>query len=190
MKRGLMISPALEELASFEAAHVVRRYDCYSPAAINGLVQTAAYAHAVSGEHTDAAGLRLVRRDLALERGTPMSIILEEGALLRNYGGGFVHREQLEYLLALPEQHPQVVIQVLPLASGYFEGRAGGGHTLITVDGNEQPSRVFYPYPYPEEAVLVTDQVRIQVAAEHHAALAAAALTPRLSATLIEALAS
>ncbi|MGK4584200.1 helix-turn-helix domain-containing protein [Kitasatospora sp. HPMI-4] len=113
----------------------------YCSQLVLGLVQTADYAHAVlrSGSPRDVAekideklAARLDRQDI-LKRPVPphLWLILDEAALRRPVDGPEVMRAQLDHVLAVA-QRPNIVVQVLPFASGAHPAM-GGSLTILTL---------------------------------------------------------
>ena len=106
-------------LALEDAATLVRSY---APGVIPELLQTAAYAHAVSAttrpESTDAVRRRvelLLRRQRLLQRREAPKVwfVLEEAVLRRPFGGSTVWRDQLHHLAEVTA-HSDVIVQVVP----------------------------------------------------------------------------
>ncbi|GAB2706275.1 helix-turn-helix domain-containing protein [Nocardia thraciensis] len=106
-------------LALEDAATVVRSY---APGVIPDLLQTAAYAHAVSalsrpGPTADVQRRveLLMRRQRLLHRPAPpkLWLVIEEAALRRPFGGIEIWRDQLEHL-ADAATRPDITVQILP----------------------------------------------------------------------------
>ncbi|MEU0144429.1 helix-turn-helix transcriptional regulator [Streptomyces sp. NPDC006288] len=103
-----------------EAAASIRTYEGHY---IPGLLQTAAYAHAVvrSGHALESEELTRRRVELRLKRQELLSrcdapklwVLLDEAVLMRPTGGAAVMREQLVHLLEMTEL-PHVIVQVAP----------------------------------------------------------------------------
>ncbi|WP_280269963.1 helix-turn-helix domain-containing protein [Nocardia wallacei] len=106
-------------LALEDAATVVRSY---APGVIPELLQTAAYAHAVSavarpGPTADVQRRveLLMRRQRLLHRRVPpkLWLVIEEAVLRRPFGGTEIWRDQLEHL-AQVAQRSEVTVQIVP----------------------------------------------------------------------------
>ncbi|WP_030724779.1 helix-turn-helix domain-containing protein [Streptomyces sp. NRRL S-237] len=114
------------------AAASVRSYE---PLVISGLLQTPAYAAAVTAETIPLATeeqiavrreVRLCRQSRAHHPARPFRlwVVLDESALRRVVGSPEIMREQLEYLNCLGEQ-PHITVQVLPHSAGAHPGISG-----------------------------------------------------------------
>ncbi|WP_031153607.1 helix-turn-helix domain-containing protein [Streptomyces erythrochromogenes] len=114
------------------AAAAVRSYE---PLVIPGLLQTPAYASAVTAETIPLAteeqiAVRLevrLRRQSRVHhpaRSIRLEVVLDESALRRVVGSPEIMREQLEYLNRLGEQ-PHITVQVLPHSAGAHPGILG-----------------------------------------------------------------
>ncbi|MCX5588812.1 helix-turn-helix domain-containing protein [Streptomyces erythrochromogenes] len=114
------------------AAAAVRSYE---PLVIPGLLQTPAYASAVTAETIPLAteeqiAVRLevrLRRQSRVHhpaRSVRLEVVLDESALRRVVGSPEIMREQLEYLNRLGEQ-PHITVQVLPHSAGAHPGILG-----------------------------------------------------------------
>ncbi|WP_327733580.1 helix-turn-helix domain-containing protein [Streptomyces nojiriensis] len=114
------------------AAASVRSYE---PLVIPGLLQTPAYAAAVTAETIPLATeeqiavrleVRLRRQSRAHHPARPfrLGVVLDESALRRVVGSPEVMREQFEYLNRLGEQ-PHITVQVLPHSAGAHPGISG-----------------------------------------------------------------
>jgi transcriptional regulator with XRE-family HTH domain len=114
-----------------ESASLIRTYQ---PQVVPGLLQTEAYARAITAasfpsekeEDTERrVALRLARQDL-LRRPAPPEywVILEETVLRRPIGGPEVMRDQIEHLIETAAR-PNITIQVLPFAAGWHPALYG-----------------------------------------------------------------
>jgi transcriptional regulator with XRE-family HTH domain len=114
-----------------ESASLIRTYQ---PQVVPGLLQTEAYARAITAasfpsekeEDTERrVALRLARQDL-LRRPAPPEywVILEETVLRRPIGGPEVMRGQIEHLIETAAR-PNITIQVLPFATGWHPALYG-----------------------------------------------------------------
>ncbi|MYV73114.1 helix-turn-helix domain-containing protein [Streptomyces sp. SID1046] len=107
----------------------------YEPLVIPGLLQTPAYAAAVTAETIPLATEEqiAVRREVRLRRQSRahhparpfrLGVVLDESVLRRGVGSPEIMREQLEYLNRLGEQ-PHITVQVLPHSAGPHPGISG-----------------------------------------------------------------
>ncbi|MEU8247631.1 helix-turn-helix transcriptional regulator [Nonomuraea sp. NPDC048916] len=113
------------------AARTLRSWE---PLLVPGLLQTEEYASAVlraepgvtEEQIKDALETRL-RRQAIFSRPTPPTLVavIDEGILHRPIGGKSIMYDQLTHLLALMD-HPNITIQVVPLAVGANGGLLGG----------------------------------------------------------------
>ncbi len=114
-----------------ESASLIRAYE---PQVVPGLLQTEAYARAITAASFPAekeedserrVALRLARQDL-LKRPAPPEYwaVLEETVLRRPIGGPEVMRGQVESLLKCAAQ-PNIAIQVLPFSAGWHPAMYG-----------------------------------------------------------------
>ncbi len=114
------------------AAASVRSYE---PLVIPGLLQTPAYASAVTAETIPLAteeqiavrlAVRLCRQSRVHHpaRSFRLEVVLDESALRRAVGSPEIMRGQLEYLNRLGEQ-PHITVQVLPHSAGAHPGMLG-----------------------------------------------------------------
>ncbi|MDJ1133532.1 helix-turn-helix domain-containing protein [Streptomyces iconiensis] len=129
--RKTVTDPFAEYLHLEELAHKSEIYTAVVP----GLLQTEAYARTLvergrkwqsKREINNYVELRMARQR-ALIRDQPLHLwcVLDEAALARQVGGTDVMKEQLERLLNTTEEHPHVVIQVLPFQHGAHAGMDG-----------------------------------------------------------------
>lgn len=102
-----------------DAASVVR---CYASGVVPELLQTAAYAHAVSAIGRPASTARiqqrvesLVRRQQLLDRRDPpkLWVVIEEAVLRRPFGGIEAWRDQLDQLVDIVAR-PNITVQIMP----------------------------------------------------------------------------
>jgi hypothetical protein len=114
-----------------ESASLIRAYE---PQVVPGLLQTRAYARAITeasfpsaaGEDLDRrVALRLARQDL-LRRPAPPEywVVLEEAVLRRPIGGSEVMRGQVGHLIEAASR-PNVTVQVLPFSAGWHPAMYG-----------------------------------------------------------------
>ncbi|MEV6280261.1 DUF5753 domain-containing protein [Nocardia sp. NPDC051832] len=105
--------------ATEDAASMLR---CYTAGVVPDLLQTAAYAHAVSAIARPASTARIqqrvehiMRRQRILDRPDPPKLwaVIEEAVLRRPFGGTEVWRDQLDFL-ARAADRKHVTIQIVP----------------------------------------------------------------------------
>ena len=131
-----------------EAARTLRTYETHF---VPGLLQTRDYAEAVlrtttpplKGRDLDRAVALRITRQKVLYRSDPLRVwaVVDESALRREVGGPDVHRGQLERLLELLEQKPNIALQVLPLSGGLHAG--GGAFSLLRFADADLPDVVY-----------------------------------------------
>ncbi|WP_394426301.1 helix-turn-helix domain-containing protein [Streptomyces sp. SGAir0957] len=108
----------------------------FNPVAIHGLLQTPAYARAVTEgsrawktpEDIDRfVAMRQEHQKNMLERDPALKIwaVLPEGLLRQEVGGKAVMRAQIEHLIGLARTDPNITIQVLPYRAGAHAGMDG-----------------------------------------------------------------
>ncbi|HEX8802920.1 MAG TPA: helix-turn-helix transcriptional regulator [Acidimicrobiales bacterium] len=109
----------------------------YEPQYVTGLLQTAEYAGAVirSGstgfteEQIEQRVQFRMRRQEVLDRGDEpllLWVVLDEATLRRVVGGPAAMRAQLEHVVEVATDRPNVIVQVLPFERGAHAGMAGG----------------------------------------------------------------
>ncbi|MEU0786091.1 helix-turn-helix transcriptional regulator [Streptomyces sp. NPDC006173] len=124
----------------------------FGPMAIPDLLQTPAYAHAVTEDTASrlsaeqvAARLKVLlrRQHRIFDLTCPLSlgVVLDESVLHRVVGSPDVMREQLEHLNALGVE-PHIRVQVLPYTAGVTPGLSGSFSILHFADGC--PAEVVY----------------------------------------------
>ncbi|WP_340561392.1 helix-turn-helix domain-containing protein [Streptomyces sp. GSL17-111] len=131
-----------------EAASLIRTYEVQF---VPGLLQTAAYARAVTllghGRAGDAeierrVRLRMRRQEcLTREHGPRLWAVIDEAALRRPLGGPEVMRGQIRHLLDVAER-PNVTLQVAPFSIGGLAA-AGGPVTLLRFTEPDLPDIVY-----------------------------------------------
>ena len=165
-------------------------YECR---VVPGLLQTRAYAHAVSAdvpplateaEVTARVDRRLERQALlSTDREPPcaFNFIIEEAVLLRHTGGDDVTRELLDHLLDITDRHWNVEIQVMPLRAPAHAGLDGPIALL------ETPDNQWFAYSEGQKnGRLISDAKEISVLQQRYAKLRSQALTPEDSRALLE----
>lgn len=127
--RGDAVAPWLQPWADNESRAAILRW--FEPSVIPGLLQTEAYARAVTaaGLHTldqieEAVSTRLRRQAAALDRPDPVTLtaIMDEAVLWHGHPG--LMKSQLEHLLDVGLR-PNVHVRVVPYAAGLHAGHAG-----------------------------------------------------------------
>lgn len=165
-------------------------YECR---VIPGLLQTRAYARAVSlsvppvpsdeelGQRVEA---RLARQELLSTQRTPpcaFSFIIEEAVLERRTGGDDVTRELLDHLLDVTNRHWNVEVQIMPLRQPVHAGLDGPLQLL------ETPENKWFAYSEGQEnGRLISDPKAISLLHQRYAKLRSQALTPEDSRSLLE----
>ncbi|WP_225851009.1 helix-turn-helix transcriptional regulator [Streptomyces sp. HPF1205] len=177
--------------ARLEAAAIsLYTYECR---VVPGLLQTEAYARAVSlnvpptpdEEALNARiGARLARQEvLSTQRKPPcaFNFIIEEAVLERRTGGEEVTRELLDQLLDVDERHWNVELQVMPLRRPVHAGLDG------PLQLAETPEMRWFAYSEGQKnGRLITDLKEISVLHQRYAKLRSQALTPEDSRSLLE----
>ncbi|MEV7008344.1 helix-turn-helix transcriptional regulator [Streptosporangium sp. NPDC051022] len=106
----------------------------WQPLIVPGLLQTRDYAHAMlAGEPRitperleEYVATRLERQAILSKANRPMLwVVMDEGILYRPIGGAEVMAAQLRHLVEAGD-HPDTVIQILPLKTGNTTGLSGG----------------------------------------------------------------
>lgn len=177
--------------AKFEAEAVsLYTYECR---VVPGLLQTEAYARAVSfsvpplpdeQQLSDRIAARLARQHLlATSRKPPtaFSFIVEQAVLERHTGGEEVTRELYDHLLGVVERHWNVEFQLMPLRQPVHAG-LDGPLQLAETSGN----RWFGYSEGQENGRLITDVKEISRLHQRYAKMRSQALTPENSKGLLE----
>ncbi|MGO4749026.1 helix-turn-helix domain-containing protein [Streptomyces sp. 2MCAF27] len=134
--RGAIRDPFAEYLHLEELARRSETYTLIVP----GLLQHKRYAEAIvrrsrkwqtNREIQSFVNLRMARQQ-ALSRKDPLQLwcILDEAALHRKVGGPEVMKLQLQHLVDVSNEHPNVTIQILPFDAGAHAG-VDGPFTLL-----------------------------------------------------------
>ncbi|MFD5872687.1 Scr1 family TA system antitoxin-like transcriptional regulator [Streptomyces sp. NPDC060322] len=165
-------------------------YECR---VIPGLLQTEAYARAISldvpplpdtDELENRIAARLARQELlAMTRRPPtaFSFIVEQAVLERWTGGEAVTREQFDRLLELIERNWNVEFQVMPLRRPTHAGLDGPLQLAETPD-----NRWFGYSEGQKNGRLITVPKEISVLQQRYAKLRSQALTPDDSCSLLK----
>lgn len=165
-------------------------YECR---AVPGLLQTEAYARAMSlsvpplapaSEVTQRVAARLERQNLlSMDREPPcaFSFILEQAILERHTGGQDVTRELFDHLLDMTERHWNVELQIMPLRQPAHAGLDGPIALL------ETPETQWFAYSEGQKnGRFIADPKEISVLQQRYAKLRTQALTPEDSRSLLE----
>jgi transcriptional regulator with XRE-family HTH domain len=170
-----------------QAATIIR---CYEAQFIPGLLQTETYAHAVvdlsqaadADEVKQRVALRMQRQQLLdVPRPPDYWAVVDEAALRRSLGGRQVMRDQLDYLLEVSER-PNITLQVVPFDRS-DAAASGGPFTLLRFAEPDMPDIVYLEQL--TSALYLDKRVEVEIYLKIIDRLAAGALTPRRSATLI-----
>ncbi|MFI2644795.1 Scr1 family TA system antitoxin-like transcriptional regulator [Streptomyces sp. NPDC018610] len=165
-------------------------YECR---VVPGLLQTEAYARAVSldvpplpdpVELEQRIAARLARQELLAVTRTPptaFSFIVEQAVLERWTGGEEVSRELFDHLVALIKQHWNVEFQVMPTRRPSHAGLDGPLQLAETPD-----NRWFGYSEGQKNGRLIADPKEISVLQQRYAKLRSQALTPDDSLGLLE----
>lgn len=167
-------------------------YECR---VVPGLLQTEAYARAVSysvpplpdeAELQDRIAARLGRQELLSTARKPpvaFSFIVEQAVLERRTGGDETTRELMDHLLTLVEAHWNIEFQLVPLRQRDHAGLDGPMRLL------ETPQNRWFAYSEGQESgVLLADAKSISVLHQRYAKMRSQALTPADSVSLLRQL--
>lgn len=181
------VAPEVVDYVWLESRSIELR--SYSLAAIDGLLQTAAYARAVLRSGAPAGPERQVdrwvelriMRQAILERHEPprLSVVLDEGVLRRPFGGPQVLAAQLRQL-ADRAARPRIELRVLPLAAGSHLGGNGGFRLFVLPEPVQEVACVESP-----AGLLFLEPPRTAPFVDTHERLREAALDPEASLKLI-----
>ncbi|MFE1173129.1 helix-turn-helix domain-containing protein [Streptomyces sp. NPDC058773] len=177
--------------AKFEAEAVsLYTYECR---VVPGLLQTKAYARAVSFSVpplpdeealSERIAARLARQDLlATNRKPPtaFSFIVEQAVLERHTGGTDVTRELYDHLVGVVERHWNVEFQLMPLRQPVHAGLDGPLRLAETADN------CWFGYSEGQEnGRLITDAKEISLLHQRYAKMRSQALTPEDSLGLLK----
>ncbi|MEU8959043.1 helix-turn-helix transcriptional regulator [Streptomyces sp. NPDC048518] len=177
--------------AQFEADAVsLNTYECR---VVPGLLQTEAYARAVSfsvpplpdeAQLSERIAARLARQDLlATNRRPPtsFSFIVEQAVLERHTGGEEVTRELYDHLLGVIDRHWNVEFQLMPLRQPKHAGLDG------PLQLAETPDHRWFGYSEGQEnGRLIQDPKEISRLHQRYAKMRTQALTPEDSLGLLK----
>jgi transcriptional regulator with XRE-family HTH domain len=167
--------------------------DTYECRVVPGLLQTEAYARAVSlsvpplpdeAELTQRIAARLARQELLSTRRKPpcaFSFIFEQALLERHTGGEEVTRGLLDHVLQVIDRHWNVQVQIMPLRQPDHPGLDGPLQLL------ETPEHQWFAYSEGQNnGRLISDRKEISVLSRRYGKLRAQALTPEDSKSLLK----
>jgi transcriptional regulator with XRE-family HTH domain len=167
--------------------------DTYECRVVPGLLQTEAYARAVTlsvpplpdeAELTQRIAARLARQELLSTRRKPpcaFSFIFEQSLLERHTGGEDVTRGLLDHVLDVIDRHWNVQVQIMPLRQPDHPGLDGPLQLL------ETPENLWFAYSEGQNnGRLISDRKEISVLSQRYGKLRAQALTPEDSKRLLK----
>ncbi|MFI6929498.1 Scr1 family TA system antitoxin-like transcriptional regulator [Streptomyces sp. NPDC050287] len=167
--------------------------DTYECRVVPGLLQTEAYARAVSlsvppvpdeEELNQRIAARLARQELLSTRRKPpcaFSFIFEQALLERHTGGEEVTRDLLDHLLRVIDRHWNLQVQIMPLRQPDHPGLDGPLQLL------ETPENQWFAYSEGQNnSRLISDRKEISVLSQRYGKLRAQALTPEDSKSLLK----
>lgn len=169
---------------------IASREFIYIPLVLPGLLQTEAYATALTAtsvrvrpDHNDrVVSLRMARQHrLTSEPSLKLAAVIEESALDRPIGGTEVMREQWQHLVKLAEMDT-VDIRVMPTSVGAHAALSGGFMFLEFADAQS----IGY-VEIPDGAVYIQDQDQVDGYMRSSERLLSVALSPEESIAAIEA---
>ncbi|MGW7094387.1 helix-turn-helix domain-containing protein [Streptomyces sp. NPDC054874] len=191
LSRKAGLASWFRQWARLEAAAIsLYTYECR---VVPGLLQTEAYARAVSlnvpplpdpVELEQRIAARLARQELlAVTRKPPtaFSFIVEQAVLERCTGGDDVTRELLDHLIALVERNWNVELQVMPTRRVSHAGLDGPMRLAETPD-----NRWFAYSEGQQNGRLITHAKEISLLHQRYAKLRSQALTPEDSLSLLK----
>ncbi|MFG3290145.1 Scr1 family TA system antitoxin-like transcriptional regulator [Streptomyces sp. NPDC048179] len=165
-------------------------YECR---VVPGLLQTEAYARAVSmsvpprpteEEMEERIAARMARQELLSTQRKPptaFTFIVEEAVLKRDTGGEEATRGLLDRMLEVVERHSNVDVQLMPLRQPVHAGLDGPLQLL------ETPENQWFGYSEGQKnGRLITDRKEISVLHQRYAKLRSQALTPADSLSLLK----
>ncbi|WP_369213661.1 helix-turn-helix domain-containing protein [Streptomyces flavofungini] len=162
----------------------------FAPTLVPGLLQTAAYARAVTlaanpfvtDEYVEEkVGARLERAAILGDATRPEYwVILHENVLYIPVGGSTVMAGQLDHLAEMMRQR-QLLVAVIPYSGG---AHASMGGQLKLMDFEESPPTLYTETEY--SGTLIDEPAVVRHAQRTYALLRAAALSPEASLALIE----
>ncbi|MEU7024462.1 helix-turn-helix transcriptional regulator [Streptomyces sp. NPDC046203] len=162
----------------------------FAPGVVPGLLQTAAYARAVTRASNPFAteeyveekvSSRLERQTILADENRPVYwVIVHESVVRIPAGGSAVMAEQLEHILACAREH-KVLVQVLPFAAGAYPQM---GKMIKLMEFEDAPPTAYTEAVYSGN--LLDDPAVVKRSQAAYDLLRAAALSPEASLALIE----
>lgn len=151
-KYGDVMPDWLDDLVGLEQA--ASRIQGYELVFVNGLLQSEEYAHAVASngkpnatqdEIDQRVAMRMRRQQLLRRPDAPkLWVVMDESVLHRPVGGASVLRRQIEHLLEVTADLPNISVQVVPNAvSGYA---AETPFSILRFAEPELPNLVYVEY--------------------------------------------
>ncbi|WP_411146426.1 helix-turn-helix domain-containing protein [Streptomyces sp. x-80] len=187
-----VISANYAEFLAYEAE--ASRCCEYQPLLIPGLLQTADYAHAVTGVSFTALGPDQVeslvevrmRRQERLREGDPIVLeaVVTEAALHLRVGGTEVMRGQLRHLRQVATDNDNVTFRVLPFEAGE-KAASTGAFTLFGI-GQDSATDVAFTESADNTTNFRDDPLALRRMSRLFQSLSAAALSEEDSAELVE----
>jgi len=181
---GGVVSSSYANLIGLEAeAATIRTYE---PELVPGLLQTADYARAVirAGRPADTSQeidrrveVRLERQEILVRSEPPppkVSVVLNEGVLLRRVGSAEIMRAQIEHLMRKRDRG-NVVVQILPFSTGAHPAMVGP-FKMLTFPDPADPGVVNVENPTGAHALERPEE--IQAYEEIWGAIQAKAISP------------
>ncbi|MEV8548500.1 helix-turn-helix transcriptional regulator [Streptomyces glaucescens] len=173
-----------------QVAIALYTYECR---VVPGLLQTEAYARAVSlsvppitdeEEVNQRIAARTARQELLSTRRKPpstFSFVIEQAVLERHTGGEDVTRDQLDHLLGVIDRQWNVDVQIMPLRQPDHPGLDGPLQLL------ETPENRWFAYSEGQKnGRLISDGKDISVLQQRYGKLRTQALTPEDSRSLLK----
>ncbi|MGH3621204.1 MAG: helix-turn-helix domain-containing protein [Sciscionella sp.] len=171
------------------------RQFAYAPLVVPGLLQTQAYAAAMTApssrvrpdQEKRLVDLRIARRGRLLDGDLHLTAVIEESVLDRPAGSPETMREQLAYLKQMAER-PNVDVLVMPTSVGRHDGLEGRFVILHfeTPDGERQAGPVVY-VEIPNDAVYKTAQDEVAAYTGNAEQMVSTALSQAESVEAIDA---
>jgi transcriptional regulator with XRE-family HTH domain len=162
----------------------------YAPMLVPGLLQTEAYARALTrtaqvfapSEEVESRVIARMERAGLLDNPTAPELwaVIHEAALRIPVGGRAVMAEQLQQLLDMGRSHHRVILQVLPFSAG----AAALNGTVINMAFADAPAVTYIESAYVGQ--LIDEPTLVAQFQKAYDLVRAAALSPEASLTLIE----
>jgi hypothetical protein len=167
----------------------------YAPHVVHGLLQTPDYAAAVmradltmrtEDRIAEMTQLRTERQAALTRHPDPLTlwVVLDETVLRRVVGNRETMRCQLEHIVKVADQLPNVIIQVLPFAGGANVG-SRGPCAVLTFNSSGTPDRGVVYVEHYASSVYLEEPAEIERHTLVFQHLSAQAMSPRDSITTI-----